>query len=74
MSVEEMIVEAIVHELCDRRGLSQEWEHIDAGSQVEIKKTWMRICRICLHEPLPEEGHPSLPARIMQLARKTVVL
>jgi len=41
----ESIVDAIVDDLTDRRGLRQEWEQIDDGIQYEIKKKWRGIVR-----------------------------
>ena len=37
------IVDAIIKDLCDRRGLRQEFEQIDADTQEEIRRTWEDI-------------------------------
>ena len=37
------IVNKIVNDLCNRSGLQNEWDNIDADIQKEIKKTWMEI-------------------------------
>lgn len=36
-------VAEIVQDLCDRRGLSQEWEGIDAKIQREILERWVEL-------------------------------
>ena len=38
-------VDKIIADLCDRRGLRQEWEQIDPEIQEGIKKTWEKIVR-----------------------------
>jgi hypothetical protein len=38
-----MIVEAILEDLTDRRGLRHEWERIDEDIQEEIRQTWITI-------------------------------
>lgn len=70
----ELIAEAIISDMCDRSGGDGWFEGCDEEIQDEIRKTWVRIGDIVMHEPLPEEGHPSLPMRIANEARKTVVL
>jgi len=47
----ELIVDAIVTDLTDRRGLRQEWEQIDEETQNEIKGEWMRLVREILDSP-----------------------
>jgi len=37
------IVDKIIRDLSDRRGLRQEWEQIDLDIQEEIKETWIGI-------------------------------
>ncbi len=39
----EKVVEKIVYDLSDRRGLRQEWEGIDDEIQKEIKSVWRSI-------------------------------
>lgn len=39
------IVKAIVDDFTDRRGLRQEWEHIDDETQAEISATWTALVR-----------------------------
>lgn len=39
------VVEAIIADLSDRRGLRQEWQAIDDDIRAEIKATWIRIAR-----------------------------
>ena len=41
----EQIVDAIISDLTDRRGLRQEWEMIDEDIQEEIKETWISIVK-----------------------------
>ena len=36
-------VEAIIYDLTDRHGLSDEWDQIDGGIQTEIKNKWREI-------------------------------
>lgn len=45
----EKIVENIVSDLTDRRGLKQEWWMIDEDIQKEIKETWKEIILIYLY-------------------------
>lgn len=47
----ELIVDAIVTDFTDRRGLRQEWEQIDEKIQNEIKGEWMRLVREILGRP-----------------------
>ena len=44
------VVNAILEDLTDRRGLSQEWEHIETEIQVEIINAWKDICVAVLQE------------------------
>ena len=37
------IVRAILSDLCDRRGLSHEYDQIDPAIKAEITTTWVRI-------------------------------
>jgi hypothetical protein len=39
----EQIVEAIIADLRDRRGLRHEWEQIDEDIQEEIRQEWITI-------------------------------
>ena len=39
-------VEAIVHDLSDRRGLKSEWRQIDEETQADIKAKWRTIIRL----------------------------
>lgn len=43
--ISEEIVDAIIKDFTDRRGLRQEWEQIDDGVQAEIRDTWMNLAR-----------------------------
>lgn len=43
MTKAENIVDAIIEDFTDRRGLRQEWEQIDADVQAEIRQTWIDI-------------------------------
>lgn len=38
-------VDQIVREMCDRKGIGDEWEHIDEEIQQEIKEAWADIIR-----------------------------
>lgn len=44
-------VEAIVEDFTDRRGLRQEWEQIDPGTQAEIVAEWRDIVRALKMKP-----------------------
>lgn len=46
----ELAVERIIADLCDRRGLRQEFEAIDEEIQQEITDTWVEIVRKTFHE------------------------
>lgn len=37
------IINAIELDITDRKGLRQEWEHIDEDIKDEIRKTWFQI-------------------------------
>lgn len=37
------IVDALLDDMTDRRGLRQEWDNIDDDVQAEIRKTWIKI-------------------------------
>ena len=41
--VARQIVDNILYDLTDRRGLRQEWEQIDDDIQQEIKDAWFQI-------------------------------
>lgn len=41
----EKIVDAILEDLTDRRGLRQEWEQIDDDIKDEIRETWIAAVR-----------------------------
>lgn len=43
MKVASEIVDAIIEDLSDRRGLGQEWEQVDDEIKKEIKDTWAAI-------------------------------
>ena len=43
--IAQQIVELIEADLTDRRGLRQEWEHIDYDIQDEIRDTWAELIR-----------------------------
>lgn len=44
-SIEARIVRLILEDLCDRRGLRQEFEACDKDIQDEIRDTWREIVR-----------------------------
>jgi hypothetical protein len=41
--LDERIVDAIIADFTDRRGLRQEWEQIDDDIQAEIRATWIAL-------------------------------
>jgi hypothetical protein len=41
----ETIVDAILADMSDRRGLRQEWDGIDADIQGQIRAEWINIAR-----------------------------
>lgn len=41
----EKVVGEIINDLCDRRGLRQEWEKIDEAIQMEIREEWCIIVK-----------------------------
>lgn len=51
--VEERIVEAIIRDLSDRRGIGDEWDQIDAETREEIRATWGKKIRIILASDEP---------------------
>ena len=53
-SVEQRIVDAIIFDLSDRRGLSGEWDGIDDEIKAQIRKKWMQIIR----QELAKAGEP----------------
>lgn len=50
MSVVNKIVEKIIDDMSDRRGLRQEWESIDDDVKREMEETWKTIVRKVLSE------------------------
>ncbi len=44
-AMSEEIVDAILEDLQDRKGLSDEWDQIDDEVQAEIRDAWMLIAR-----------------------------
>jgi len=50
MSKAKKIVEAILKDLRDRGGLSDEWDAIDRSTRAEIVKTWEEIAEAVLAE------------------------
>jgi hypothetical protein len=44
-TVEQRIVEAIIFDLSDRRGLSGEWDMIDDDIKKQIRAAWREIVR-----------------------------
>lgn len=42
------IIDGIIADLSDRRGLRQEWEGIDEDIRLEIRETWTSICLMAL--------------------------
>jgi hypothetical protein len=44
--VAERIVKAIEDDICDRKGIGDEWEQIDNEIQAEIRDEWLAIVRI----------------------------
>lgn len=42
----EEVVDAIIYDLCSRRGLRQAWEEIDVDVQTEIRQEWEKIYKI----------------------------
>lgn len=48
MSKAKEIVNAIIADLTDRRGLRQEWEQIDSDIQEDIRQEWIEIVETAL--------------------------
>jgi hypothetical protein len=46
----EDIVDVILADLTDRRGLRQEWSNIDRGVQDEIRATWAALIQKALDD------------------------
>jgi hypothetical protein len=53
------IVDRIIDDILDRRGLKSEWRAIDAPLQGEIRQAWMRIVRECLDLSLARFAAPT---------------
>jgi hypothetical protein len=47
------VVDAILNDLTDRKGLRHVWEDIDEDTQNEIKETWAAIIRSRFSFPAP---------------------
>ena len=43
-----LIVDAIIADLTDRRGLRHQWDQIDRPIRAEIRATWVEIARAAL--------------------------
>lgn len=56
------IVDAILDDLTDRRGLKHEWSKIDADVRVEIKQTWTKIVSKFLPPPAAAVSPPPAAA------------
>jgi dUTP pyrophosphatase len=56
MKIEVRIVRDIIEDLSDRRGLRQEWEHIDPEIQGQIRRTWRAIVRLACDGVKGERG------------------
>lgn len=41
------IVDAIIRDLSDRRGLGQEWDQIDDDIKAQIREEWIQIMENC---------------------------
>ena len=41
-----VIVDELIEDLTDRRGLRQGWESVDSGVKEEIKKKWVEIIMV----------------------------
>jgi len=50
------IVEAVIADFTDRRGLRQEWENIDKDIQNEIQEAWLKKINLILEKELPEDN------------------
>ena len=46
--IPELIVDAIIYDISDRRGLKREWSVIDYDVRDEIKQEWQEIIREAL--------------------------
>lgn len=55
-TIEHRIVEAIIYDLSDRRGLKGEWNMIDADIKRQIREAWRRIVREQLESQLDAES------------------
>jgi len=50
MTKAEKIVDAIIKDLTDRRGLKHEWWQIEEDIQKEIKVEWMRLASEIIYD------------------------
>lgn len=50
MSITENIVDAIIKDLKDRRGLRHQWENIDEDVQRDIRDAWVGLATRCLRD------------------------
>lgn len=46
--ISETIVDKIIEDLTDRRGLRQEWEQLDEEIQQEIRQSWIELVDVAL--------------------------
>lgn len=57
MARSQNVLEAIISDLTDRRGLESEWDQIDDDVKQEIKDTWLEI----IYQSMVEERATSSP-------------
>lgn len=57
---EEKIVDAIIRDLSDRRGLAQEWGQLDSATKDGIRSKWLGLAREQLIKPEEIEAPPSV--------------
>ena len=57
MARSQNVLEAIISDLTDRRGLENEWDQIDEDVKQEIKDTWLEI----IYQSMIEERATSSP-------------
>jgi hypothetical protein len=48
-SVDRAVVESILKDMTNRRGLRQEWDQFDDGVKTELRVTWKKIVREALN-------------------------